>query len=152
MGCEATSGDPIVTRPAEPADAEELEALFEELGHPATTAQLATRLTRVQSDPTYQAWIALSAEHVPVGFAAGHLVHPIEDDRPAAQLIALVSSTQARGTGVGTALCRTFEDWALTHGAQRAVVNSGNLRQSAHEFYQRDGWTHTGIRLAKPLP
>ena len=83
-----------------------------------------------------------------MGFAAGHLVHPIEDDRPAAQLIALVSSTEARGTGVGTALCRTFEDWALTHGAQRAVVNSGNHRQSAHDFYQR----HGGPTLASGLP
>ena len=86
-----------------------------------------------------------------LGFAAGHLVFPIEDDTPAAQLIALVTAENSRGHGVGTALCAAFESWAIKNGATRAVLNSSTQRLTAHAFYTARGYVSSGIRFSKTL-
>jgi len=124
--------------------------MFAELGHPATAAQLAGRLARLARDETYEAWVAVNADVV-TGFAAGHIVHPVEDDTPAAQLIALVVSADARGSRVGSDLCAAFEGWAIEQGAGRAVVTSGSHRLSAHRFYERLGYERSGLRFGKKL-
>jgi GNAT superfamily N-acetyltransferase len=87
-----------------------------------------------------------------VGFAAGHLVHPIEEDDPAAQLIALVIAPRHERTGAGTALVDEFEGWARSNGARRALVNSGEQRRETHTFYEHRGYTSTGLRFNKTLP
>ncbi|MGX1774301.1 N-acetyltransferase family protein [Nocardia brasiliensis] len=143
--------DVIRPRQVQVADAEGLVPLFADLGHAATASQLTSRLTRLTADPTYQAWVAPGSTGELLGFAAGHLIFPVEDDDPAAQLIALVTASSARRCGVGTALCRDFENWAIQHRARRAVVNSGQHRRGAHDFYEGIGWGQTGIRLGKSL-
>ena len=141
-----------MTRPVEVADADMLVPLFAELDHPATASRIAQRLVRLRADDTYQAWVTIASDgDVVCGFAAGHLVHPIEDDNVAAQLIALVTASTSRGIGAGAMSCAAFEDWAIARGAWRAVVNSGLRRTSAHAFYEHQGWTHTGLRLGKDL-
>ena len=69
-------------------DSAALEGLFVTLGYPAPQSAIRKRLKRLRSDPTYAAWVAVQDESI-VGFAAGHIVHPVEEDNPAAQLIAL---------------------------------------------------------------
>lgn len=123
--------------------------LFDALSHPATIAQLEVRLARLLSDSTYKAWVAADQAGVLVGFAAGHLVLPVEDDTPAAQLIALVSAPTARGQGVGTTLCATFQRWAVQNGATRAILTSGAERADAHAFYERRGYAASGTRFSK---
>ncbi|PDP88113.1 GNAT family N-acetyltransferase [Glycomyces fuscus] len=86
-----------------------------------------------------------------LGFAAGHLLFPVEDDAPAAQLIALVTAEGARGRGVGTALCAAFETWAVERGAARAMLNSSTWRTEAHAFYTRRGYAASGARFSKSL-
>lgn len=137
-------------RTATPLDAHGLVEVFAELGHPANAAQLAGRLARLSRDETYEAWVAVDAD-VPVGFAAGHILHPVEDDTPAAQLIALVVSAHARASRLGSHLCAAFEVWAIEHGALRALVNSGIDRLSAHRFYERCGYERSGLRFGKRL-
>ena len=92
----------LTVRAVTEADAGQLPPLFEALSHPATVSQLRVRLARLCSDPMYEAWVAADGAGLLVGFAAGHLVFPVEDDTPAAQLIALVSAPTARSQGVGT--------------------------------------------------
>jgi GNAT superfamily N-acetyltransferase len=137
-------------RAANPADAAGLVDVFAELGHPANAAQLAARLARLASDDTYEAWVAVDAD-VPVGFAAAHLLYPVADDTPAAQLIPLIVSTHARGSRFGSDLCAAFEVWAMERGALRAVVTSGSHRLRAHRFYERSGYERSGLRFGKKL-
>lgn len=87
-----------------------------------------------------------------VGFAAGHIVHPVEKDNPAAQLIALVIAPRHERTGAGTAHVHEFETWACSNGARRALVNSGEQRRETHIFYEHRGHTPTGLRFNKTLP
>ena len=70
-----------------------------------------------------------------VGFAASHLVFPVEDETPAARFIALVSAPTVRGQGVGTMLCSAFEKWTVHQGVTRAVLTSSAERANAHAFY-----------------
>ena len=83
-----------------------------------------------------------------VGFAAGHIVHPVEEDNPAAQLIALVIAPRHERTGAGTALVHEFETWACSNGARRALVNSGEQRRETI-FYEHRGTT---VWHRAPLP
>lgn len=133
------------------ADSDRLVELFTDLAHPATAGQIRRRVARLLEDDTYRMWVAENDEGGLDGFAAGHIVFPIEDDAPAAQLIALVTSERARGTGLGGGLCAAFEQWARSRGAHRAVVNSGADRHSSHEFYRHLGWEQTGARFGKRL-
>ncbi|ASU58590.1 GNAT family N-acetyltransferase [Nocardiopsis dassonvillei] len=141
----------VTTRTVRAADADGLVPLYTALSHPATAAQIRSRLERLAGDPTYELWVAEAAAGELLGFAAGHLLFPVEDDTPAAQLIALVTAEEARGKGVGTALCAAFETWAVERGAARAVLNSSTGRTGAHAFYTRRGYTASGVRFSKPL-
>jgi len=139
----------LTVRAVTEVDAGQLPPLFEALSHSATVDQLRVRLARLCSDPLYEAWVAADQAGLLVGFAAGHLVFPVEDDTPAAQLIALVCAPTARGQGVGTMLCAAFEEWAVHHGATRAVLTSSAERSDAHAFYMQRGYAASGTRFSK---
>ncbi|MET9710335.1 GNAT family N-acetyltransferase [Nocardiopsis alba] len=134
-----------------PTDADRLVPLFSALSYPASTKRIRARLERLGQDPTYEAWVVEDSRWELVGFAAGHMLFPIEDDVPAAQLIALVTAEHARGRGVGAALCSAFERWATGRGAARVQLNSGERRSEAHDFYSGRGYTASGVRFSKRL-
>lgn len=96
------------------SDVDQLVSLFNDLSYPASADQIRNRVARLLDDDTYAMWVAQNAEGDLDGFAAGHIVFPVENDEPAGQLIALVTSKRSRGTGLGTKLCETFEQWAKT--------------------------------------
>ncbi|WP_444964061.1 GNAT family N-acetyltransferase [Nocardiopsis sp. M1B1] len=141
----------VTVRTVRTADADGLVPLYAALSHPATAAQVRSRLERLAGDPTYGFWVGEVVSGELLGFAAGHLLFPVEDDTPAAQLIALVTAGDARGRGVGTALCAAFEAWAVERGAARAMLNSSTGRAEAHAFYTRRGYTASGVRFSKSL-
>ncbi|WP_083917885.1 GNAT family N-acetyltransferase [Nocardiopsis xinjiangensis] len=141
----------LSVRTGNPTDADQLVPLFAALSHPATATQVRNRLERLAGDPTYELWVIEATTGGLIGFAAGHLLFPVEEDAPAAQLIALVSAEEARGQGVGTALCTMFEQWAIAKGAVRAQLNSGAKRTEAHAFYTRRDYTASGTRFTKSL-
>lgn len=84
-------------------------------------------------------------------FAAGHLVQPIEEDDPAAQLIALVTAPQHQGTGVGQVLVEHFEAWVLAAGARRSLVSSGDHRVETRAYYLRRLARYTRYKGDGPL-
>jgi GNAT superfamily N-acetyltransferase len=131
-------------------DSGTLVSLFDALGYPADAATIQRRLWRLHSDASYESWVACSDGAV-IGFAAGHLVHPIGEDDPVGQLIALVTAPQHEGSGVGQALVAHFEAWALSSQAQRLLVTSGDHRAETHAFYLQRGYTQTGLRFGKSL-
>lgn len=131
-------------------DAGTLVGLFDALGYPADAGTVQRRLSRLHSDASYESWVACRDGSV-IGFAAGHLVHPIEEDCPVGQLIALVTAPQHEGFGVGRALVEQFEAWAHMSGARRLLVSSGDHRVETHTFYLRRGYTQTGLRFGKSL-
>ncbi|WP_150251548.1 GNAT family N-acetyltransferase [Nocardiopsis deserti] len=141
----------VTTRTVRFSDADGLVPLYAALSHPSTATQVRSRLERLAGDPTYGFWVGEAASGELLGFAAGHLLFPVEDDAPAGQLIALVTAEDARGRGVGTALCAVFEAWAVERGATRTMLNSSTRRTEAHAFYMRRGYTASGVRFSKPM-
>ncbi len=137
-------------RRANADDAEALAPLLDALGYPADAGAIHARLSRLVRDQSYESWVAVKDGAV-VGLAAGHLVHPLEEDDPAAQLIALVTAPPHEGIGVGQALVERFEAWAVASGARRGLMNSGDHRVGTHAFYRRRGYAQTGLRFGKVL-
>lgn len=140
----------IWVRAATVDDAANLEDLFAALGYPAAGADISRRLARLHADAAYESWVAVEGGAI-IGFAAGHVLFPVEDDQPAAQLIALVTTPAHQGAGAGSALCLEFEKWARDCGAGRLLVNSGEHRVETHRFYQRRGYARTGVRFGKSV-
>ncbi|MET7970933.1 GNAT family N-acetyltransferase [Micromonospora sp. NPDC005305] len=132
-------------------DAVALLDLLGELGYPTSALSLAARLERIEGDPSYSAWTVETDDGRLLGLVGGHLMRPLEEDACVAQLIILVVSRAARGTGVGRSLVEAFERWATQAGAGRAVVTSGAHRSDAHGFYRHLGFKETGKRFGKPL-
>lgn len=141
--------EPTIRR-VELTDAQRLVPLFTDLEHPATEQQLVRRLTRLAGDPTYAAWVGEVDGNL-LAFAAGHLMYPVEDDDPAAQLIALVVADGRQGRGLGQRMVDAFEAWASGLGARRMTVTSSLRRIDAHAFYEACGYGRTGFRFGRRL-
>jgi GNAT superfamily N-acetyltransferase len=136
-------------RSATAADAAGAARLVTELGYPTETEQMAGRLAAILADDSYAALIAESQGSV-VGLAGGRTGCYFEKDGRYAHLLVLVVASEARGAGVGTALLRAFEQWALARDTNTIVLTSSTHRHEAHAFYQRRGFRQTGVRLVKP--
>lgn len=137
-------------RRTRPDDSMAMVPLFDALGYPTDATTIQQRLCRLHSDADYESWVACTDGEI-VGFAAAHLVRPVEDDAPVGQLIALVTAPQHEGRGVGQALTEHFESWARSSGAQRLVVTSGSRRTETHTFYKGRGYSQSGLRFGKSL-
>ena len=136
-------------RPAAVSDAGAVAQLVTDLGYPSTADQMIARLTGLLADESYVALVAESGAAV-VGLVGGRTGLYFEKDGRYAHLLVLVVAPDARGTGVGTALLRAFEEWASARGAGGIVLTSSTHRHEAHGFYERRGYRKTGVRLVKP--
>lgn len=126
--------------------------LLGELTYPAHAEQITRRLAAMPE--TFVALVAeadIDGAPEVLGVAVGRTSWRLTNDRPIAQLITLVTHASRRGSGVGTALVTAVEEWARCRGADRLLVLSGLHRVEAHGWYERRGYRHTGVRLAKDL-
>jgi GNAT superfamily N-acetyltransferase len=139
----------LTIRDAEPGDAAALAGLLAQLGYPARSEAIASRLERLRIVGD-QLIVAVLDEAV-VGLAQLHVSPTIEHERPAAKLSALVVDEARRGEGIGRALV----DAALTEAKARncAVffLTTSERRGDAHAFYERLGLEQTGRRYGLTL-
>ncbi len=75
-----------------------------------------------------------------IGFALGALTEPKE-----ARLLMLSVQKQHRGTGLGLLLWKWFRKAALMKGAAKITLEVRITNKRAIRFYQRQGFTITGI-------
>jgi GNAT superfamily N-acetyltransferase len=131
----------IRIRPARREDSASLAKLSGQLGYPATTEIISSRLEAAAQDSSS---IVLVAE-LPSGEIAGfsQFVHQrlIEAD-PRAEVAALVVDESLRGHGVGRLLLADGEQWARERGCNFANLRSNVIRAAAHSFYERLGYSH----------
>jgi GNAT superfamily N-acetyltransferase len=142
--------DSLAIRHAAPEDAPGLANLLTQLGYPTDAAPIPERLARLRSRA---GTAVLVAEHEgrPVGVVTVHLLDSIHTAEPAAWLTAVVVDEDVRGKGVGSALVKRADEWAIQHGARSIALTSALRRKEAHEFYLGRGYEHTGVRLFKKL-
>lgn len=143
--------DAVTIRPAVPADAPILSELLAQLGYPASVAEIPARLKALAGFRRAAAFVATNGYGEVVGLITAHIFPSIHDNGPVAWLTTLVVLEDARGAGIGSALVRHAERWALEKGAKRLSVTSGIQRQSTHEFYEKRDYQRTGLRFTKHL-
>lgn len=127
-------------RVATPADAGGLAQLSGQLGYPADAATALRRLEGVTVHHAGVVLVAIDAQGALSGFAHIEPRHLLIAE-PFAELAALVVSEMARGQRVGSALLAAAEAWAREQGFTSMRVRSNVLRERAHRFYLREGYT-----------
>ncbi len=140
----------IQVRPAVQSDAEPMARLLGELGYPTAPADVPERLERVNADGG-AVYVAVDAANRIVGVTCLTSHFSIHTPGPVAYITALVTSSEARGSGVGRALVEEAERWARAAGCVRLSVTSAERRSDAHAFYPRCGLPYTGRRFSKSL-
>jgi len=143
--------DAVTIRPAVPADAPVLSELVGQLGYPASASEIPQRLRAIAGFPSAAAFVATNRYGEIVGLITAHIFPSIHDNGPVAWLTTLVVLEDARGAGIGSALVRHVEGWAVEKGARRLSVTSGIQRRETHEFYEKRDYERTGLRFTKRL-
>ena len=131
-------------RRAHAPDAERIGDLMRQLGYDVPTQEIAARLARrnpqravlVADDGSGAlGWAAVCVEE---GFVEGRV----------AWIEGFVVDERARSSGVGANLLDAAEAWARDRGCTTMRVQSNVLRERAHGFYERHGYTKIKAQYA----
>ncbi len=141
----------LTIRDARHEDAPVLAALMTLLGYPTTARGMSAGLNRVLADPAFRTLVAVSAEGKVVGFAGFRVGPTFAGDTLEGEIVALVVDPQHRSVGVGAAIVRAGEEWAVGRGASSMLLGTRGDRERAHRFYEREGFEADGLRYRKPL-
>jgi GNAT superfamily N-acetyltransferase len=125
-------------RPALPADAERIAALFTDEGYPAGPSDIVERLERFAS-PFSTVSVAETDGEV-LGFVAVHLVPRFEHNDRFARIVALVVDAGVRERGVGHLLMGEAERIARDGSAAFIEITAGHHRPEARQLYESLGY------------
>ncbi len=140
----------IRVRPAAASDAEAMARLLGDLGYPTSARDVPERLDRVNGDGG-AVYLAVDSVDNVVGLTSVTSHACIHTTGRVGYITALVTSSDARGMGVGRALVDQAELWARARGCVRLSVTSAERRSDAHAFYPKCGLPYTGRRFSKSL-
>jgi GNAT superfamily N-acetyltransferase len=142
----------IHIRPYAPGDLESLTDLMSDLGYPTTVDKMERRMKALEAEPNCHTFVSTIDGKV-VGMIGIRQVYCYEEDGCSTQVSALVVDKQYEGRGIGTALIKYAENWALDHHSNSLSLTSGMKpeRLRAHEFYKKQGFEVTGYRFVKKL-
>ena len=139
-------------RRAKTKDAVRLRELTEQLGYPATPAEIRERMRGIRLTAQHALFVAETKDAGVIGWI--HVTkQPLLEAEIVAQINGLVVAEEHRSLGVGAQLLAAAEDWARKHGCKGMVVRSNVIRERAHQFYERRGFEHykTQKTFRKPL-
>ena len=125
-------------RPAAPADAEAIAALFTDEGYPAGPSDIAERLARF--GPPDGAVLVAEHEGALLGFVAVHALPRFEHGDSIVRILALVVDAGARERGVGRALIGGAERFGTERGAAFVELTAGHHRPDARHLYESLGY------------
>ena len=124
-----------------PADADAAAHLSGELGYPIDATTMRRRIEQLTTTVDHGAFVACQAGHV-VGWIHVSAVHHMQSDSRA-EIGGLVVAAHVRSGGIGAQLVARAEQWAREVGLTSVVVRSQIMREAAHRFYLREGYTRT---------
>lgn len=130
----------VCARAANRSDAESLARLSGQLGYPVTEAQVRERLSFVERKDDHATFVAVAPERGVVGWIQLSEVRALEVE-PRAEITGLVVDSAYRSAGVGRLLVERGEAWARERGLPAIGVRSNVVRERAHSFYERLGYS-----------
>ena len=136
----ASSAPKIEVRLAKLADVTAIARLAGELGYPSTAEQVKDRLAYLAGDPRHATFVAAVTEDEVIGWIHLSEVHSLASE-PHAEITNLVVDSRFRGAGTGQLLVERGERWARERGLAVIGVRSNIVRERAHDFYLRLGYT-----------
>jgi GNAT superfamily N-acetyltransferase len=142
----------IKIRRARRKDAERIAELSGQLGYPATTAQIRTRLSSLRPLGKHAVYVADLPGAGVIGWLHVSVSNLLENDLRA-EVNGLVIADTNRSLGAGARLLSAAEEWARRQGCKAMNVRSNVARERAHNFYLRAGYEHYKTQKAfrKPL-
>lgn len=126
-------------RPIREEDVETAALLSTQLGYPADAATILARLRQIATDPNRAVLIA-TVNNAVVGWIDLSIEYHLQSE-PAVLIGGLVVTDTARNQGIGRQLSLAAEKWAGERGITRIRVRSNVVRERAHAFYLRDGYS-----------
>jgi ribosomal protein S18 acetylase RimI-like enzyme len=128
----------VTIRPARPADADAIAALFTGEGYPAGSTDIVERLERF--DSPYSRVVVADVDGDVLGFLAVHVIPRFEHDDRIVRIVALVVDPAARERGVGHRLMDEAERIGEEVGAAFVEVTAGHHRPEARRLYESLGY------------
>lgn len=143
----------INTRTIAPEDAEAVAALCGELGYPVETQTIERRIQALALWHDHAVLVACVETNGRVaGWIDVGLTFHLPSE-PYGEIGGLVVAADLRSQGIGKALLAAAEAWIAERGIGRALVRSRVTRERTHQFYLREGYSHTKTSavFVKPL-
>lgn len=141
------SGKQIVIRPANVADVEQITALCQQLGYPTSTAAVKQRLDWLQQDERHAIYVAQSLDDGQiVGWVHVYTCQLLLKDLQA-EIGGLIVAEGDRHHGIGQRLMQSAELWATAQGCKDVLIHSNSVRQTAHNFYEKIGYSQIKTSL-----
>ncbi len=126
-------------RPIREEDVPAVAVLCEQLGYPADMPAVLARVRQIAADSNRTVLMAC-VDDVVAGWIDLSIEYHLQSE-PVALIGGLVVAEAVRGRGIGRQLCQAAEAWARGRGMSRIRVRSNAIRERAHAFYLRDGYT-----------
>jgi len=132
----------IEVRAAEELDIAALAPLADELGYPSTPEQVRQRFANISAASDQAAFVAVINGGAVIGWIHVSEARSLETE-PRAEITGLVVNSKFRSAGAGRLLVERGEEWARQRGLAVIGVRSNIIRERAHIFYERLGYTVT---------
>jgi GNAT superfamily N-acetyltransferase len=143
---KASSAPKIEVRLAKLGDVTAIAGLAGELGYPSTAEQVRHRLAAIEKDPRHATFVAALMGNEVIGW-----IHLSEDHSPGsdprAEIRNLVVDSRFRSAGAGRLLVERGEQWARERGLAAIGLHSNIIRERAHAFYLRLGYSITKSQI-----
>ena len=127
-------------RAAEERDFEAIARLAGELGYPSSLDQVSERLMTIEGNPHHAVFVAEGPGGDVLGWIHVTETRTLEND-PRAEITGLVVDANYRGAAIGASLLNRCEEWARSRNLNTVGVRSNVIRDRAHSFYERLGYT-----------
>jgi len=118
-----------------------------QLSYPSTSEEIARRLQGIKSSAEAAVFVAELDSGEIAGWIAVFVYRTVEADARA-EVSGLVVDERFRSQRVGEHLLARAEEWARKNGCQAIGLRSNEIRDRAHAFYERHGYTHVKTQKA----
>jgi GNAT superfamily N-acetyltransferase len=128
-------------RPAQHSDYARIAELAGQLSYPSTPEEITQRLGEMKGSAHHAVFVAELESGEIAGWIAVFIYRTVEADARA-EISGLVVDQRFRSQRVGERLLARSEEWAHERGCNVIGLRSNVIRERAHAFYERHGYTH----------